>query len=412
MPIKAVAPGKPVAPAAPPVAAPKVRRPFDPIISVTKAAEANKAAAAPNIPKHIKPAMMMGEISSTPPADPINVRPLPGLADFFAPETFETPQPSVQLAGDLAAGARKVPVRTYVGNFTDKEISLPFFSVPKLTKGDTTNSWFNGTGFFVANGDLVSGKDHRSGPRRRGTMMATALNDDVRSLAVIGRDWREVQLLNTTIYPTNSLTMVPARDTHRIFIFKDTASVAFNFNLATTGLLPGMRFKFVNLSAAETAGTNEQQTITISATGGTFTISFGGYTTSALAYNASASTVQAALEALASIGANNILVGLGGSVYTLTFRNALGNTNVAAVTTDATLLTGGAGTAVVATTVPGVAAIGQLVVVANGATIAGSSINRLTLSRGAVLVLEAVPTSLVASFGYQYIIRHKLGTIA
>jgi len=412
MPIKAAIPPA-SAPSAPPVAPPKVRRPFDPIVSVNKVAEAGKAiVAAPKIPKHIKPAMMMGEVPAIQPADPIPVRPLPDLKDFFAAESFDTPQPAVQIAGSLATGAIKIPVRTYVGNFVTNEISLPFFSVPKLTKGDTADSWATGTGFFVANGDLVSGKDHRSGPRRRGTMLATALNDDDRNLAVIGRDWREVQLLNTTIYASNSLDMIPARDTHRIFIFKDTASVAFNFNLATTNLLPGMKFMFVNLSAAETAGTNEQQTITIDAAGGTFTITFGGQTTTALAWNASAAVVQAALEALSSIGANNITVGLVGLVYTLTFRNALGNTNVAAVTTNATLLTGGANTAAVATTVPGVAAIGQLVVVANGATIAGSSINRLTLSRGAVLVLEAVPPALASAFGYQYIISKKLGTIA
>lgn len=43
--------------------------------------------------------------------------------------------------------------------------------------------------------------------------------------------------------------------------------------------------------------------ITGTPTGGTFTLTVNGQTTSALAYNASAATVQAALEALSNVGA-------------------------------------------------------------------------------------------------------------
>jgi hypothetical protein len=104
----------------------------------------------------------------------------------------------------------------------------------------------------------------------------------------------------------------------------------------------------------ELIGTDEVQTITIDAAGGTFTITFGAQTTVALAWNATAAVVQAALEALSTIGIGNILVTKSGLVYTLVFRGALGSQNVAAVTTTATSLTGGANTAVVATTTAGV----------------------------------------------------------
>jgi hypothetical protein len=106
----------------------------------------------------------------------------------------------------------------------------------------------------------------------------------------------------------------------------------------------------------ELVGTDEVQTVTIPTnnTGGTFTITFGGQTTSALAYNATAAQVQAALEALSTIGIGNILVTLAAGVYTLTFRNALGQQNVAAVTTTPSL-TGGTNTAAVATVTGGVA---------------------------------------------------------
>lgn len=47
-----------------------------------------------------------------------------------------------------------------------------------------------------------------------------------------------------------------------------------------------------------TAGVTEQQTLTCSATAGTFTLTFRGETTAAVAYDATLSTLDAALEAL------------------------------------------------------------------------------------------------------------------
>lgn len=113
----------------------------------------------------------------------------------------------------------------------------------------------------------------------------------------------------------------------------------------------------VNAAGPHNVGTNEVQTVTISATGGTFTITFGANTTTALAFDATAAAVQNALGALGSIGHGNIGVTKAGSVYTLTFKGTLAATNVAEVTTTATGLTGGAGTATPATTVAGVAGI-------------------------------------------------------
>lgn len=113
------------------------------------------------------------------------------------------------------------------------------------------------------------------------------------------------------------------------------------------------------------AGTNEQQTITIDATGGTFTITWnpgsGAETTAAIAWNATAAQVKAALLALPSLVYGDIDVGLVGLVYTLTFMGRYSGMNVPAVTTGVGSLTGGAGTAVVATSVPGVAGFKKLV---------------------------------------------------
>lgn len=74
---------------------------------------------------------------------------------------------------------------------------------------------------------------------------------------------------------------------------------------------------------------NEVQTITITGTptGGTFTLVYDGEYTTAIAYNASAATVQAALEALPSIGTGGVVCGGGalpGTAVTVTFSAKLG----------------------------------------------------------------------------------------
>ncbi len=62
-------------------------------------------------------------------------------------------------------------------------------------------------------------------------------------------------------------------------------------------------------SYAYAADAVQDVALTGSPTGGTFTLTFGGYTTSSIAYNASASTVQADLAAAqTSIGSGNVVV--------------------------------------------------------------------------------------------------------
>ena len=67
---------------------------------------------------------------------------------------------------------------------------------------------------------------------------------------------------------------------------------------------------------------NEVQTVTITGTptGGTWTLEFEGEVTSDLAYNAAASAVQAALEALPTIGAGNVTVSGSAEAPTERFR--------------------------------------------------------------------------------------------
>lgn len=108
---------------------------------------------------------------------------------------------------------------------------------------------------------------------------------------------------------------------------------------------------------ATTAGgaqTNEVQTVTITGTptGGTFTLTFAGQTTAALAYNAAASAVQTALRALVDIGPGNVNVtGSAGGPYTVTFVGSFAGTNVPQMTATSTL-TGGTSPAVGVATSP------------------------------------------------------------
>jgi hypothetical protein len=84
---------------------------------------------------------------------------------------------------------------------------------------------------------------------------------------------------------------------------------------------------------ADGAGTNEVQTVTITGTptGGTFTLTYQGNTTSAIAYNANAAAVQTALRALPNT--QNVTVGGGpgpGTPYTVTFGDGTDVTQMSA----------------------------------------------------------------------------------
>lgn len=109
---------------------------------------------------------------------------------------------------------------------------------------------------------------------------------------------------------------------------------------------------FQSLTIGGTA--DEVQTINMSASGGTYTVTLGASTSAAIAFNASASALQSALEAMPSIGVGNVRVSGGTtSPYALTFQGALADTNLTQITLNTGSLTGGTATA--ATTADGAA---------------------------------------------------------
>jgi hypothetical protein len=75
--------------------------------------------------------------------------------------------------------------------------------------------------------------------------------------------------------------------------------------------------------------TNEVQSLTLTgtATGGTFTLTFGGQATANLPFNASAAAVQSALQAISTVGTGNVVCTGGtlpGTAVTITFTGTLG----------------------------------------------------------------------------------------
>ncbi|WP_411815490.1 hypothetical protein [Gordonia sp. SND2] len=97
-------------------------------------------------------------------------------------------------------------------------------------------------------------------------------------------------------------------------------------------------YDLAGLEPVPTSPAPTMKTVTIGdATGGDFTLSFGGQTTAAIAYNATAATVKTALAGLSTIGTGKVNVtGSAGGPYSVVLDASLTGT----LTADGTGLTG------------------------------------------------------------------------
>lgn len=104
----------------------------------------------------------------------------------------------------------------------------------------------------------------------------------------------------------------------------------------------GARFTTAGIATVRTVTATQNSTQytldTSASTGGTFTLTHEGNTTTDLAFDATPAQVEAALEALASIGAGNITVAGSAQNYTITFAGTLANT-AQTLTVDGSSLT-------------------------------------------------------------------------
>lgn len=209
------------------------------------------------------------------------------------------------------------------------------------------------------------------------------IHDNLAYVYVSGYRWKQYR----TLTAGQTYAFVPAQDTHTAFNNNAGSNATISVDLSNAAILPGMVIQLAALGAGSTiltltngtivnpatgatgttvtvaqhgfavirfignaaaaGGVNEVVTLTegTNITAGTYTLTFGGQTTAPIAWDATAAQLQAALEALSTIGAGNILVtgmagGLTAAPATLTFVNALGNANVGAITSNQTGLTG------------------------------------------------------------------------
>lgn len=160
-----------------------------------------------------------------------------------------------------------------------------------------------------------------------------------------------------------NIAKAPQQDRHIVVSPSDLASLEadsglanyFAFN-ASNGVIEdgsferpiyGLNLHMSQLTPASGSAANTTQTVTIGggATGGTFTLTYGAQTTSAIAFGASANAVEAALWALSSVGTGEMRVsGAAGGPYTIV--NYLASPS--AITGSAAGLTGGTPTLTVA----------------------------------------------------------------
>lgn len=113
-----------------------------------------------------------------------------------------------------------------------------------------------------------------------------------------------------------------------------------------TGSAASLTGGAVNIAVIQDSspGVNEVEQITVAGgpSGGTFTLTFNAQTTAAIAYDATAATVLAALEGLATpVPGDFSVVGNAGGPWVVTFTGAYEKTNVTEITGDGTNLTGG-----------------------------------------------------------------------
>lgn len=165
---------------------------------------------------------------------------------------------------------------------------------------------------------------------------------------------------DTPTFPVNQFTREETRDCNGEYvIFEEITSrlKRLQFGFYPNGQIAAGWLALAMGAAASPTGAaaNEIQTITSTATGGTFkvTFTFEGVTDSVdIPYNATASAIEGYLQTLRSIRAGNVTcAGTLGAGVACTFGNALGNASLPEMTIDNTNATGG--TASVAQTTAG-----------------------------------------------------------
>ncbi|MFH8813138.1 hypothetical protein ACH4GZ_39065 [Streptomyces hygroscopicus] len=167
-------------------------------------------------------------------------------------------------------------------------------------------------------------------------------------------------------------SLVGVQDTNTITLDLTKFASGVHYTAATTPWMQGRnvmksgiplgKISASGLYAPYAGPTSEVQTVTVtgSPTGGTYTLTFSGQTTSGIPYNATAAQVKTALEALSNVNPGDVTVTGGphpGTPIVVTFVGQYLGDDVGQMTASGAGLTGGTSPAVtVATTTAGGAA--------------------------------------------------------
>lgn len=252
---------------------------------------------------------------------------------------------------DDLSTARKSIDRNLLSTLSPKEVGVQYFITDRRMDTDPENIMADASRFIATNifdkveTDLLSNISNFSGGTLGASGSAFDLDMVLQAKAMMQRNRKNISNeFVCVIDPMQHLDI--ATDLTTL-----TNSVGFTqqqevVNTGYLGSWAGVKF-YVSGHLPRTGTANEAQTLTVSGspTGGTFTVSFRGFTTSAQAHNVSAANLQTALQALPSIGSGNVTVGLSGAVYTLTFAGDLAGEKLELVTVSASL-TGGSSPAI------------------------------------------------------------------
>lgn len=271
------------------------------------------------------------------------------------------------------------------GHYSSSEQQGPFM---ELASGSyKVGGWTGGTGplasFAIPAGDvghwvhLVGEYDGASWKLYRNGVLVASATSSIASMQT-NVDWMLGSSLNGSLADVRILNRaLTDQEVAALYSFAPAARVSYaasyydgadrltdTVNLGTNGGIPIATVPSLSslppgsLHSTYGYAADNVQTVTVgaNAASGTFTLSFGSGTTAAIAYNATAATVQSDLAALASIGAGNVSVtGPAGGPYLVRFIGQLAGTFEPLLGTTSSVLDGGGHAVAVSAviTVPG-----------------------------------------------------------
>jgi hypothetical protein len=191
---------------------------------------------------------------------------------------------------------------------------------------------------YLAGGKIIDGSQSRD-PRntgdvdvlRNGMILGKRTENDLFAPSIIGKMTASSSATETTLTVSTATGTELDRRIGAGGVFKVVGPPTRGGTVATRACSYSGTAAGGTITLASNSAVQEVQTGTPSAepASGTYTISYNGETTDAIAYNAAVATIQAALDGLPNVTASDITVSdssiQSGDAITYTFANTLGN---------------------------------------------------------------------------------------